>query len=136
MEAILLIEDTNALLESLTKYLEMEGYKVLLAKDGKVGADLARKAQPDLIICEILLPEMDGYDVLRELKSTLKTSIIPVIISSSLCSEEDKVKALELGADEYIVKPFDLDPLLKVIQSCIQNGNKRRRGANRDSYIK
>jgi len=136
MEAILLIEDTGNILENLTEYLEMEGYKVLIAKDGKEGVDLARKTPPDLIICDVLMPVMDGYDVLRELKSSLKTSIIPIIVSSSLGEEEDKLKALELGADVYLTKPFELEALLEAIKTCILNGSKRLRGANRDSYIK
>ncbi len=136
METILLIEDTNALIENLTEYLEMEGYEILLAKDGKVGIDIARKALPDLIICDIQMPEMDGYEVLRELKSTAKTSVIPVIITSSLAEEEDKEKAFELGADEYILKPFELETLLEVIKICMVNDSKKAGKSSHNNYIK
>jgi CRP/FNR family transcriptional regulator, polysaccharide utilization system transcription regulator len=127
METILLIEDTGDILENLAEYLGMEGYKVLIAKDGKAGVDIARETPPDLIICDVLMPVMDGYDVLRELKTTLKTSIIPIIISSSLGEEADKLKALELGADVYLTKPFEFEALLEAIKTCILNGGKRHR---------
>ena len=127
MKTILLIEDNTDILENLTEYLEMEGYIILVTNNGKKGIELAREFIPDLIICDVLMPEMDGYEVLRLLLGTGKTSEIPFIFSTSMSGKIDKDEALKLGADYYITKPFELETLLKVAKECIKFGSKRRR---------
>jgi DNA-binding response OmpR family regulator len=126
METILLIEDTNDILENLTEYLEMEGYNVLVADNGKKGIELAQEFVPDLIICDVLMHEMDGHEVLRLLLETAKTHEIPFIFSTSMSEKFDKMESLELGADDYIVKPFELEALLKMAKSWIKSGSKRQ----------
>jgi CheY-like chemotaxis protein len=123
---ILLIEDNIEILENLTEYLELEGYKVLAAKNGTRGVELARKFVPDLIICDVLMPEMDGHEVLRLLIDTAKTHEIPFIFSSSLSEGIDRATALKLGADDYIIKPFDPVALLGLARQCIKSGSKRQ----------
>jgi DNA-binding response OmpR family regulator len=116
MKKILLIEDTLEILENFTEYLEMHGYEVHAANNGKVGVAFAAEISPDLIICDALMVDMDGFEVLRMIKSSLKTSEIPFVFSTSLSEKIDRAEALALGADDYLVKPFDLSKLLEVVK--------------------
>ena len=133
MKTILVIEDNNDILENLTEYLEMEGYKILPANNGKRGVELAREFIPDLIICDVLMREMDGFEVLHSILDTSKTYEIPFIFSTSLSEKIDRTEALRLGADDYIVKPFDMELLLKMAKTWIQSGSKRHRNPARET---
>jgi DNA-binding response OmpR family regulator len=124
METILLIEDTIDINESLAECLETEGYKILLANNGRTGVELARKFIPDLIICDLLMPSMSGKEVLHALKDALKTSMIPFIFSTSLAEKPGKTQALKLGADNCIVKPLEPETLLEIVRNLI---DKRRK---------
>jgi DNA-binding response OmpR family regulator len=119
LQTILLIEDNPDILENLTEFLEMEGYKILSANNGKRGLELAAEFIPDLIICDVLMHEMDGYEVLRLLLDTTKTHEIPFIFSTSMSEKVDRTEAMKLGAADYIVKPFELTTLLKMVQACM-----------------
>lgn len=130
MATILLIEDNIPILENLTEYFVMEGYKILIADNGKKGIELAREHIPDLIICDTKMPEMDGYEVLHLILDLAKTYEIPFIFSTSNAEKVDRTKALELGADDYIIKPFDLATLLKMAKTWIMSGSKRHREIN------
>jgi DNA-binding response OmpR family regulator len=125
MKTILLIEDNNEILENFTEYLELEGYIILGASNGKQGIELALKFIPDLIICDVLMPEMDGYEVLHSLLETSATYQIPFIFSTSMSERVERTEALNLGADDYIVKPFDMEVLLKMINTWIRIGSDR-----------
>jgi CheY-like chemotaxis protein len=127
MRTILLIEDNKDILENLIEYLEMEGYKILFANNGKEGIELAREFIPDLLICDVSMPKMDGYEVLRLLLDTAKTHEIPFIFSTSNSEKVDRTKALELGADDYIIKPFELETLLVLAKKWIKSGSGRHR---------
>lgn len=127
MATILLIEDSIPILENLTEYFEMEGYKILIADSGKKGIDLAREHIPDLIICDTIMPGMDGYEVLHLILDVAKTHEIPFIFSTSNSEKIDKIKALELGADDYIVKPFALQTLLTMAKKWIKSGSVRHK---------
>ena len=133
MKTILVIEDNNDILENLTEYLEMEGYKILPANNGKRGVELAREFIPDLIICDVLMREMDGFEVLHSILDTSKTYEIPFIFSTSLSEKIDRTEALRLGADDYIVKPFDMELLMKMAKACIKSGSKRHRNPARET---
>lgn len=119
LQTILLIEDNPDILENLTEFLEMEGYKILSANNGKRGLELAAEFIPDLIICDVLMHEMDGYEVLRLLLDTTKTHEIPFIFSTSMSEKVNRTEAMKLGAADYIVKPFELTTLLKMVQACM-----------------
>lgn len=125
MKTILLIEDTSDILENLTEYLEMEGYTTLVANNGNKGIELATAFIPDLIICDVLMQDMDGHEVLRILLATAKTHNIPFIFSTSMSEKFDKTHALKLGADDYLIKPFELETLLKMVKKWISIGSKR-----------
>jgi len=126
MKTILLIEDNKDILENFTEYLEIEGYKILGASNGKKGVELARAFVPDLIICDVLMPVMDGHEVLHLLLETSATYQIPFIFSTSMSEQVDRKDALSLGADDYIIKPFDVEVLLKMVKTWIRSGSNRQ----------
>ena len=125
MKTILLIEDNTPILENLTEFLEMEGYKIITANNGKKGIELAKANIPDLIICDVLMYEMNGHEVLLTLLKSPKTYNIPFIFSTSLSENIDRIETLNLGADDYIVKPYDPESLLKIVKTWIETGSRR-----------
>ncbi len=127
MKTILLIEDNTEILENLIEYLELEGFNILFANNGKEGVEIAIEFVPDLIICDVLMNEMDGHEVLRLLLNTSKTYNIPFIFSTSNSEKVDRKKALALGADDYIIKPFELEALLLMSEKWIKSGSDRNR---------
>jgi len=127
MQTILVIEDNQEILENLIEYLEMEGYKILVANNGQRGIELARELIPDLIICDVLMREMDGHEVLHLLLDSAKTYEIPFIFSTSMSEKVNRAEALKLGADDYIIKPFELEDLLKMVKTWIKSGSHRHR---------
>ena len=104
MKKILFIEDESALQKTLSDYLKKEGYEVISALDGESGLRLAQTQKPDLILLDLILPKMDGFEVLRKLMENPETKEIPVIILTNLERMEDIGRALELGAKTYLVK--------------------------------
>mgnify|MGYP000274069851 CR=1 FL=1 len=104
MKKILFIEDESALQKTLSDYLKKEGYEVISALDGESGLRLAQTQKPDLILLDLILPKMDGFEVLRKLMENPETKEIPVIILTNLERMEDISRALELGAKTYLVK--------------------------------
>ncbi len=114
---ILLIEENLHVRENTTEILELAGYDVVIACNGTEGVKLAQKEMPDLIICDIMMPELDGYEVLNLLKKKSSTSSIPFIF---LSAKEENISAKKsIGADAYITKPFDDTNLLSTIESCL-----------------
>ncbi|MFZ1856163.1 MAG: response regulator, partial [Chitinophagaceae bacterium] len=116
MKTILVIEDNPDILENIIEFLEMEGYRILSANNGKEGVEIARKFIPDLIICDVLMQEMDGHEVLHSLMESAKTNEIAFIFSTSMSENVDRAEALDLGADDYLVKPFELETLLSMVE--------------------
>ena len=108
MRTLLVVEDERPLAETLRFNLEMEGYRVRTAEDGVEGLSMARALQPDLVLLDLMLPRMDGLDVLRGIR---ETSQAPVLLLTARTSEADRVRGLDLGADDYITKPFSLAEL-------------------------
>ncbi|UCD82752.1 MAG: response regulator [Desulfobacterales bacterium] len=106
-EKILLVDDNTTNLQLLHETLDGLGYKLLAAKNGQTALEIADKARPSLILLDIMMPEMDGYEVCRRLKSNERTSQIPVIFITALADEEDEAKGLGLGAVDYITKPIN-----------------------------
>ncbi len=108
MRTLLVVEDERPLAETLRFNLEMEGYRVRTAEDGIEGLSMARALQPDLVLLDLMLPRLDGLDVLRGIR---EHSQAPVLLLTARTSEADRVKGLDLGADDYITKPFSLAEL-------------------------
>jgi DNA-binding response OmpR family regulator len=119
--SILIVEDDETLQETLAYNLEREGYTVLAAIDGPTGLELARTQSPDLIILDIMLPELDGLSVCRILRRELD---VPIIMLTARSSEVDKIIGLDSGADDYITKPFSLGEFLARIRAALRRKPK------------
>ena len=117
MKKILFIEDDTILRESTAELLEISNYKVIKASNGKIGIEKAKTSIPDVIICDIMMPEVDGYTALDILSKDPKTKYIPFIFLSAKSDRKDVRKGMELGADDYITKPFSEDDLISAIES-------------------
>lgn len=121
---ILIVEDEPAIHELVKYNLQKEGYSVLSAYDGSTGSDLARDQKPDLILLDIMLPKMDGIEVCKMLKSNTRTMGIPIIMVTAKSEETDKVLGLEIGADDYLTKPFGVRELLARIKAVLRRQKK------------
>ena len=116
MRKIVVIEDNNDIRESIVEILELANYKVVLAKNGIEGVELAIAEVPDLILCDIMMPDLDGYGVLYLLAKNATTSSIPFIFITAKSERADLRKGMEMGADDYLVKPFGRLELLNAIE--------------------
>ncbi len=124
MTEILIIEDEKDIVESLEYNLKNEGYKVSKAYDGLNGLRLAEEKVPAIVLLDLMLPGLDGLEVCRRLKKNPKTAAIPVIMLTAKGSETDKVVGLEVGADDYIVKPFSTKELIARIKTILRRYEK------------
>ena len=115
MKKILIIEDDLVLRENTVELLELSGYEVCEASNGKIGVECAKTFSPDLILCDIMMPEMDGLEVLSRLGRLPATSQIPFIFLTAKADKSDFRKGMSLGADDYLTKPFEGDDLLDAI---------------------
>jgi CRP/FNR family cyclic AMP-dependent transcriptional regulator len=120
MKKILLIEDNDDIRENTAEILEMSNYHVFTAKDGKEGVEVALREIPDLIICDIMMPELDGYGVLHILQRNNDTRNTPFIFLTAKTERTDFRKGMELGADDYITKPFNGTELLNAVESRLK----------------
>lgn len=119
---IMVVDDDKNICELLRLYLEKEGYQVVIANDGKEAVELNEKEDPELILLDIMLPQLDGWQVCREIR---KKSQVPIIMLTAKGEVFDKVLGLELGADDYIVKPFETKEVVARIKAVL-----RRTGQN------
>ena len=126
MTTILVIEDVEALREEIMETLSYEGFDVLGAENGVVGVQIAKTYLPNLIICDIAMPELDGYGTLVALRQEPKTSMIPFIFLTAMTEKADMRQAMQLGADDYLTKPFTSAELLGAIASRLQKYNSVR----------
>jgi DNA-binding response OmpR family regulator len=117
---ILLIEDNPEVRENTSEILDLAGYNVVSAPNGKVGVELAQNENPDLIICDIMMPELDGYGVLHILNKKSETAGIPFIFLTAKTEKTDIRKGMNLGADDYLTKPFDDTDLLNAIEARLR----------------
>ncbi|MET4082867.1 CRP-like cAMP-binding protein/DNA-binding NarL/FixJ family response regulator [Pedobacter sp. UYP30] len=124
---ILVIEDNKDIRESTAEILELAGYQTLTAADGKAGVELAQTALPDLIICDIMMPELDGYGVLYLLSKMPKTENIPFIFLTAKADRTDMRKGMEMGADDYLTKPFDDIELLNAMESRLKKKDQQEK---------
>jgi cAMP-binding proteins - catabolite gene activator and regulatory subunit of cAMP-dependent protein kinases len=117
---ILLIEDNPEVRENTSEILELAGYNVVTAPNGKIGVELAQKSHPALVICDIMMPELDGYGVLHILNKNMDTAGIPFIFLTAKTEKLDIRKGMNLGADDYLTKPFDDTDLLNAIEARLR----------------
>jgi len=120
MNSILVIEDNENIRENTAEILELAGYKVYTAENGKKGVEIALKEIPSVIVCDIMMPELDGYGVLHLLKKNTSTENIPFIFLTAKTERSDMRKGMEMGADDYITKPFDDIELLKAVETRLK----------------
>ena len=123
MTRVLVIEDSSDLAEGLRFNLELEGYSVKVAEDGNTGLAAAREWEPDLVILDLMLPGIDGYQVLRSMRADGRQT--PVLILSARGEESDKVRGFQLDADQYVTKPFGLIELLERVKSLLRRTRAR-----------
>jgi len=119
MKKVLLIEDDLILRENTAELLELSDYEVVTASNGKIGLNMATTHLPDIIVCDIMMPELDGYGVLDALAKNSDTKYIPFIFLSAKTERQDVRKGMDLGADDYITKPFQEEELVSAIESRI-----------------
>lgn len=132
MKKILVIEDNEAVRENTAELIALANYKVLTAENGKVGISKALEFKPDLVICDIMMPQMDGYEVLRTLSRNKETSGIPFIFLTAKTDRADMRMGMNLGADDYLTKPFEEHELLEAITCRLQKHDSLRRRIIKD----
>lgn len=121
---ILVIEDNQEVRENLEEILELYGYDIVTAEDGKIGVDKAMECDPDLILCDVMMPRLDGFGVLNILGRKSETASIPFIFLTAKAEKADFRRGMNLGADDYIAKPFYKDELLSVIETRLKKSQK------------
>ncbi len=117
MTKILVIEDEAPIREKIETVLRLEGYDVAGADDGRSGVQAAQADVPDLIICDVLMPELNGYGTLEAIRADQRTAPVPVIFLTAAASRADMRRGMELGADDYITKPYTVDELLTAVRT-------------------
>jgi len=121
MKKILVIEDEVFIRENLIELLEIEGFEALGAENGFAGVHLAKQYQPDLILCDVMMPELDGYGVLTALREDSTTSTIPFLFLTASADRSNLQKIRDLGMNDYLLKPFNVDKFLAVIANRLNN---------------
>ena len=119
MPSVLVVEDDRTVRETLALNLDSEGYKVYTAEDGEQGLEVAREKKPDLVVLDVMLPNLDGLTVCRILR---RESEVPIILLTARGTETDKIIGLETGADDYVVKPFALGEFLARVRAALRRG--------------
>ncbi len=128
-QTVLIIDDEPELLKLLDYNLTKSGYLALSAKDGPAGLEMARKHAPDLVILDVMMPGMDGWEVCKKLRQDPATASIPLIMLTAKAEEADRVLGLELGADDYLTKPFGVRELLARVKALLRRAEVKPEGA-------
>jgi DNA-binding NarL/FixJ family response regulator len=117
---LLLIDDDPNLILLVKDYLEFRGYEVLTAENGREALEILEQHIPDMIICDVMMPEMDGYDLVESVRQDPRTNWIPILFLSAKGQSQDRVKGLNKGADVYMVKPFEPEELVAQVESSLK----------------
>lgn len=120
MKKILVIEDDSGIRDSICQILETEGYRVVSAENGSLGVKLAFEAEPDIILCDVVMPEMDGYAVIQKIRSNPSTDTTPFVFLTGKSDPVEIRKGMNLGADDYLYKPFTVDELISAVRMRIK----------------
>jgi DNA-binding response OmpR family regulator len=129
-QRVLIVEDEEDILNLLRFNLQKSGFDVITSGDGREAMELARRHAPDLVLLDIMLPGLDGFEVCRELKSDPKTRLTPVIMLTARGEEVDRIVGLELGADDYVVKPFSPRELTLRVKAVLRRGDAGETGGS------
>lgn len=130
MKKILVVEDMPDVRENIQELLELSGYQVVTASDGAEGVDVALQEHPDLILCDVMMPRLDGFNTLNILSKRPETADIPFVFLTAKTEKEDFRKGMELGADDYLTKPFSVEELLRVVETRLRKA-ERLKGFNK-----
>ena len=123
MAKILVVDDDLAINELIKVNLELSGYSVISALDGNKGYALAKQEQPDLIVLDVMMPEVDGYTVAKRIRENESTKDVPIIMLTALGMLQNKAQGFDIGVDDYLVKPFEMDELLMRIKALLKRSN-------------
>ena len=126
MTTLLLIDDDPMITEPLARQLSAAGYDVLVTHNGRSGLEIAQTSQPDLVVLDVMMPEMDGWEVCQKLR---QSSIVPILMLTALGEEVDRILGLELGADDYLAKPFSMRELKARIKALLRRVDLDRQAA-------
>ncbi|MEO7101299.1 MAG: response regulator [Luteolibacter sp.] len=129
MATILLVEDNEMNSDMLTHRLQRKGYEIVLAEDGRRGVEMAQSHAPDLILMDMSLPVLDGWEATRQLKADAATRHIPIIALTAHAMSGDREKALEAGCDDYDIKPIELPRLLGKMEALLNRGGNIQSGS-------
>lgn len=121
MKKILVVEDENFIRENLIELLEIEGFEAVGAQNGKIGVEMAQEYKPDLILCDVMMPDLDGYAVLSALREDAGTAKIPFMFLTASADRNNIQKIKAMGMDDYILKPFHVDKFLAAIAERMEN---------------
>ncbi|MCL5055827.1 MAG: response regulator [Firmicutes bacterium] len=130
-EKILVVDDDQAIVDSVWQYLRLVGFNSLKAHSGKECLEIVKSERPDLILLDLMMPEMDGFEVIEKIKQEKGLEHIPVIFVTAKTSEADQLKGWQKGASHYITKPFDMDELVSAIHLALY---ERKRQINQKIY--
>jgi len=125
MTTILVIEDEDSLRAEILTILSLENFQVLGAENGQVGLSMTQEKKPDLILCDMMMPELDGLHVLTLLRQNPETATIPFIFLTACAGREDWRRGMESGADDYLMKPFSVEELISAVGTCLKQKSDR-----------
>jgi len=134
MKKILVIEDEPEMRRNIAALLRFKEYEPVVAENGRVGVELARREPPDLILCDVMMPEMDGYDVLRALQADTRLALIPFIFLTAKGEKEDLRSGMNLGADDYLTKPVGNEDLVQAIETRLRRVAQQSRREFRPDF--
>ncbi len=123
---LLLIDDDPNLILLVKDYLEFRGYEVITAENGREALEVLEQEIPDMIICDVMMPEMDGYSFVNQVRQDERTSWIPILFLSAKGQSGDKIKGLNIGADVYMVKPFEPEELVAQVEASLKQAYRQR----------
>jgi DNA-binding NarL/FixJ family response regulator len=129
MHTILVIEDEPEMLRNMITILRMEGFKPVSAENGRLGVEAVRREKPDLILCDVMMPELDGYGVLESLRANPETIGIPFVFLTAKGEKGDVRAGMNLGADDYLAKPVDADELLATVHARLERHAEKEQAA-------
>ncbi len=127
MKRILLIEDNHSLREEILNVLELEGFETVTAENGRVGLERLKESIPDVVLCDLMMPDMDGYETLQAIRSNPVTHTLPVILLTARDDDTCRTRGAELGADDYVTKPFKIPDLLRALEAIAKKVARRER---------
>ena len=127
MKRILLIEDNHSLREEILNVLELEGFETVTDENGRVGLERLKEGLPDVVLCDLMMPDMDGYETLQAIRSNPVTHRLPVILLTARDDDTCRTRGAELGADDNVTKPFKIPDLLRALEAIAKKVARRER---------